>query len=284
MLELLEGQTLNEEIDSKPLPLGRLLDLAIQIADALDAAHRAASSTATSSRRTSSSPSAARRRCSISAWRSSAATAAVDRASRDAATTATEEHATSPGTTLGHDRLHVAGAGARRGAGRAQRSRFRLASCSTRWRPAVAAFARPDDGAGLRRDPEPDADASDARQPGDPAGAGTDHHHKALEKDRELRYGSAADLRADLKRLKRETESGRTLASGSSHPSNAIARRHPASRAGSRSDGWLDRRSRWSSRWRRSRTSAADATRRSDRVRWPCCRSSTPAAIPTPSI
>ncbi len=39
--------------------------------------------------------------------------------------------------------------------------------------------------------------------------------HKALEKDRELRYQHASDLRADLQRLKRKIESGpsRELAS-----------------------------------------------------------------------
>ncbi len=39
VLELLEGQPLTEVIHGTPLPLGRLLTLAIQIADALDAAH-----------------------------------------------------------------------------------------------------------------------------------------------------------------------------------------------------------------------------------------------------
>ena len=34
---------------------------------------------------------------------------------------------------------------------------------------------------------------------------------KALEKDRELRYQHASDMRADLKRLKRETESDKTV-------------------------------------------------------------------------
>src|SRR6516164_3840109 len=39
ILELLEGQTLRQLIGGKPLKLEELLDLGIQIADALDAAH-----------------------------------------------------------------------------------------------------------------------------------------------------------------------------------------------------------------------------------------------------
>ena len=38
-MELLEGQNLSIKLDSGPMPVERLLDIAIQLADALDAAH-----------------------------------------------------------------------------------------------------------------------------------------------------------------------------------------------------------------------------------------------------
>ena len=49
--------------------------------------------------------------------------------------------------------------------------------------------------------------------------------NKALEKDRKLRYQSAADIRADLRRLKRDSDSGRAATCESTSPSRSPLRK-----------------------------------------------------------
>ena len=66
-MELLQGQTLDRVIDKRPLSVSTLLELGIQLADALDTAHGRVSCTATSSLPTSSSPHAGRPKSSTSA-------------------------------------------------------------------------------------------------------------------------------------------------------------------------------------------------------------------------
>jgi eukaryotic-like serine/threonine-protein kinase len=58
--------------------------------------------------------------------------------------------------------------------------------------------------------------------------------NKALEKDRELRYQHAADIRTDMKRLKRETESGRASAASVEEEEAPAAAVSPESRQSSR--------------------------------------------------
>jgi len=55
---------------------------------------------------------------------------------------------------------------------------------------------------------------------------------KALEKDRELRYQSAREMRSDLQRLKRDTESGRISTTPVGTAASALKER------GSAASGW----------------------------------------------
>ena len=93
----------------------------------------------------------------------------------------------------------------------------RSASCSTKWRRARCHFAGTSSGiifdAILNRAPVPPV-----RLNPDVPGELERIIDKCLEKDRNLRYQHASDIRTDLQRLKRDTDSGRVTSSRRSQP------------------------------------------------------------------
>ena len=120
-----------------------------------------------------------------------------------------EEQLTSPGTDAGNGGLHVSGAGAGKGTGLRGPTCSLLELCCTKWRREDCRF-RGDTSAVifdaiLNRAPTPPVRLNPEVPP-----KLEEIINKALEKDRELRYQHAAELRADLKRLKREIDSGKS--------------------------------------------------------------------------
>jgi serine/threonine protein kinase len=225
-MELVEGTPLDQRINARPLPLAQLLDLAEQIADALDAAHikgvihrdiKPGNILVTAGNRVKvvdfglAKMGEADRRKTLA---TSAATAGVSQA-----------NLTSPGVALGT----VAYMSPEQARGEPLDARTDLFSfgavlyeMATGTLPFQGATSAVIFDAILNRDPAPPSRLNPV------APVELERIiHKALEKDRDLRYQAAAEMRADLRRLKRDSESKRVSVVATPVAAIAPARRRP---------------------------------------------------------
>src|SRR3954463_15304818 len=216
-MELLEGKSLDQQIGGQPIKLATLVKYGIQIADALDAAHKRgivhrdikpANIFVTDTGQVKMLDFGLAKHME---HRSLMETATVSGGGR-----ISPENLTSPGSTVGT----IAYMSPEQARGEELDTRTDLFSLGTVLYQ-MATGKMPFAGATsavvfhgiLELDPAPVLQLNTSIPP-----KLQEIVEKLLEKDRDLRYQSAADLRGDLKRLKRDVESGRrtsTRASGS---------------------------------------------------------------------
>ncbi len=224
VMELLEGMTLKDRIASAPMPFEQVLNLCIEIADALDAAHsqgiihrdiKPANLFVTK-----------RGHAKILDFGLAKLVGAGARSGRELtgaghATLTSGDMFTSPGSTVGT----VAYMSPEQVRGEdldARSDLFSFGIVMYEMLTGALPFRGSTSGvifeAILNRAPAPISHIGEAVPPKFEEILG-----KALEKDRDMRYQVAAELRADLKRLRRQTDSGRVTSDSDSSGSIAAS-------------------------------------------------------------